>query len=105
MNGVRICLGCQVELAVKKNGVLLVSMGVNGASEAAFCDVLECPGCGMQFVGGVADAIAFGAAAVSHVIETSGAPVVRYWLNNRERNEFAAKAGCDHHSLTNEVVT
>ena len=99
-----ICIPCQIEYAVKRNGVMLISMGTVCSLEAYMCDVLECPGCGHQIVTHIASPMAFGDKAILQLIERSEGRVLRYWRNNRERNEFLAAFGQEHPALNQDLV-
>ena len=93
----RLCWDCGLELAVRKNGVLCVSMGTQGTLEAYEGDLHECPACKKRIVGGVGvSPIAVGQAGVEKMVEEAIARncyVQRFWLNEREREEFVSRYG------------
>lgn len=46
----KFCAACEIELRVKENGVLAVSMGDQGPLECYQADLWECPECGVELV-------------------------------------------------------
>lgn len=91
-----ICVKCRIEFRVKKNGVALVSMTAgNEPIELRRADLWACPQCGAQIVFGMADSPQFKGETVPVAImleELGGGEIIRYWMNEHERDLAKAKA-------------
>ena len=86
-----VCCKCQVEMRVKRNGVVAVVMAEYGPIELRRGDKWWCPECGHDLLIGFAEKpelsafdTAFQARLDSYDLDPTET-VVRYWLNARER--------------------
>lgn len=88
----KVCAGCEVEMRLKKNGVLLVEAATFGFLTLRHADLWHCPVCGVEIVIGAGEQL-FGHWEGNIVDEikrreTRGQKVITCWINDREKNEF-----------------
>jgi hypothetical protein len=89
----KTCVGCEVELRCKENGVLLVEAATFGFVTIRDADLWHCPVCLHEIIAGVAAKEHFGhwegdIMAEIKRRENRGQRVVLCWLNAQEKAEF-----------------
>ncbi len=89
----KVCVGCEVELRCKENGVLLVEAATFGFLTIRDADLWHCPVCFHEIIVGAAPKELYGHWEGSIMAEIKrrenrGRRVVLCWLNAKEKEEF-----------------
>lgn len=87
----KVCVKCEVELRVKANGIAVVSMATWGPLSLYRADLWTCPVCGYEALIGFGQQEAvhrFDTDLEAHInsLEKCGHRVLRFWLNQREKD-------------------
>lgn len=86
-----ICMDCQIEMRVKKNGRPLESMAHFGAYQLFMSDEYECPGCGklVAFIDRtqkpVAEHYEPSYRRTRESLETKQYPIARFWASLNDK--------------------